>query len=189
MKFLKLGLASLVASSALFAGSYNVDTSHSNVGFTVKHMMITNVTGKFNDVAGTFEYDERTNTLKALEGEIIVASIDTANEKRDTHLKADDIFDAVKFPKINFKITKIEDDSVYGDITIKDVTKNIKLSLENGGTITDPWGKQRAGFELEGKINRKDFGINWNTVLEAGGVAVSEEVKLKIAIEGILASK
>ena len=187
MKLIKLGLASLVVSSALFAGNYNVDVAHSNVGFTVKHMMITNVTGKFNDVLGSFEYDEKTNKLKSLDGEIIVASINTANEKRDTHLKAKDIFDAEKFPKITFKSTKVEDDAVYGDFTMKGITKNIKLELENGGTVTDPWGKQRAGFELEGKINRKDFGITWNKVLETGGVAVGEEVKLKIAIEGILA--
>jgi polyisoprenoid-binding protein YceI len=187
MKFLKLTIASLLTSSALFAGTYNIDVSHSNVGFTVKHMMITNVSGKFNDVAGTFEYDEKTNTLTSLSGEIIVASINTANEKRDTHLKADDIFDAEKFPKIEFKTTKIEDNAVYGDFTMKGVTKNIKLELENGGVITDPKGNLRAGFELTGKISRKDFGITWNKILETGGVTVGDEVKLQIAMEGILA--
>ena len=187
MKILKLSLASIAVSTALFAGNYTVDASHTNAGFTVKHMMITNVTGKFNDIAGTFEFDEKTNTLKSINGEIIVASINTANEKRDEHLKAEDMFDVAKFQKITFKSTKIEKDAVYGDFTMKGVTKNIKLELENGGTVTDPWGKQRAGFELEGKINRKDFGITWNKVLETGGVAVGEEVKLKIAIEGILA--
>ena len=186
MKFFKLGLVSLLASSALFAGSYTVDTSHSNVGFSVKHMMITNVSGKFNDVSGTFEYDEKTNTLKALEGEIIVASIDTANEERDTHLKQEDIFNAPKFPKITFKLTKVDGDKAFGDLTMKGITKNIELDLENGGTVTDPWGKQRAGFELEGKISRKDFDITWNKVLEAGGVAVGDTVKLKIAMEGVL---
>ena len=187
MKILKLSLASIALSTALFAGNYNVDASHTNAGFTVKHMMITNVTGKFNDVAGTFEFDEKTNTLKSINGEIIVASINTANEKRDEHLKAEEMFDVAKFPKITFKSTKIEKDAVYGDFTMKGVTKNIKLELENGGTVTDPWGKQRAGFELEGKINRKDFGITWNKVLETGGVAVGEEIKLQIAMEGILA--
>jgi polyisoprenoid-binding protein YceI len=187
MKILKLSLASIAVSTTLFAGNYNVDASHTNAGFTVKHMMITNVTGKFNDIAGTFEFDEKTNTLKSINGEIIVASINTANEKRDEHLKAEDMFDVAKFQKITFKSTKIEGNSVYGDFTMKGVTKSIKLELENGGTVTDPWGKQRAGFELEGKINRKDFGITWNKVLETGGVAVGEEVKLKIAIEGILA--
>lgn len=187
MKFLKLGLASLVASSALFAGTYTVDTSHSNVGFSVKHMMITNVSGKFKDVTGTFEYDEETNSLKALEGVILVSSIDTANEKRDTHLKEEDIFHAEKYPNINFKITKIDGDKAYGDLTMKGVTKNIELDLDNGGTIIDAWGKRIAGFELNGKISREDFGITWNKVLEAGGVAVGDTVKLNIAVEGILA--
>ncbi len=187
MKFLKLGLASLAVSTALFAGTYNVDAGHTNAGFTVKHMMITNVTGKFNDVAGTFEFDEKTNTLKSINGEIIVASINTANEKRDEHLKAEDMFDVAKFQKITFKSTKIEKDTVYGDFTMKGVTKNIKLDLETSSVIKDPWGKQRTGFSLNGKIKRSDFGLTWNKALETGGVAVSDEVKLAIDIEGVLA--
>jgi polyisoprenoid-binding protein YceI len=183
MKLMKLGLASLVVSSALFAGNYNVDVAHSNVGFTVKHMMITNVTGKFNDVVGTFEYDEKTNKLKSIEGEIIVASINTANEKRDNHLKADDMFNAEKFPKITFKSTKVEDDAVYGDFTMKGITKNIKLDLENGGVMAD-----KAGFALSGKIKRSEFDLTWNKALETGGVAVSDEVKLVIDVQGKLAN-
>ena len=187
MKILKLSLASIAVSSALFAGTYNVDASHTNAGFTVKHMMITNVTGKFNDVAGTFEFDEKTNTLKSINGEIVVASINTANEKRDEHLKAEDMFDVAKFQKITFKSTKIEKDAVYGDFTMKGVTKNIKLDLETSSVIKDPWGKQRTGFSLNGKIKRSDFGLTWNKALETGGVAVSDEVKLAIDIEGVLA--
>lgn len=188
MKILKLSLASIAVSTALFAGNYTVDASHTNTGFTVKHMMITNVTGKFNDIAGTFEFDEKTNTLKSINGEIIVASINTANEKRDEHLKAEDMFDVAKFPKITFKSTKIEKDAVYGDFTMKGVTKNIKLDLETSSVIKDPWGKQRTGFSLNGKIKRSDFGIVWNKALETGGVAVSDEVKLNIDIEGVLAN-
>ena len=187
MKILKLSLASIAVSTALFAGTYNVDAGHTNAGFTVKHMMITNVTGKFNDVAGTFEFDEKTNTLKSINGEIIVASINTANEKRDEHLKAEDMFDVAKFQKITFKSTKIEKDAVYGDFTMKGVTKNIKLDLETSSVIKDPWGKQRTGFSLNGKIKRSDFGLTWNKALETGGVAVSDEVKLAIDIEGVLA--
>ena len=187
MKILKLSLVSLAVSTALFAGTYNVDASHTNAGFTVKHMMITNVTGKFNDVAGTFEFDEKTNTLKSINGEIVVASINTANEKRDEHLKAEEMFDVAKFPKITFKSTKIEKDAVYGDFTMKGVTKNIKLDLETSSVIKDPWGKQRTGFSLNGKIKRSDFGIVWNKALETGGVAVSDDVKLAIDIEGVLA--
>mgnify|MGYP006388879833 FL=1 len=187
MKILKLSLISLAVSTALFAGTYNVDASHTNAGFTVKHMMITNVTGKFNDVAGAFEFDEKTNTLKSINGEIVVASINTANEKRDEHLKAEDMFDVAKFQKITFKSTKIEKDAVYGDFTMKGVTKNIKLDLETSSVIKDPWGKQRTGFSLNGKIKRSDFGIVWNKALETGGVAVSDDVKLAIDIEGVLA--
>ena len=188
MKFLKLSLASLAVSTALFAGNYNIDASHTNAGFTVKHMMITNVTGKFNDVAGSFEFDEKTKTLKSISGEIVTASIDTANEKRDEHLKAPELFDAAQFPKITFKSTKIEKNRVQGELTMKGVTKVVTLDLETSDVIKDPWGKQRTGFSLNGKIKRSDFGISWNKALETGGVAVSDEVKLSVDIEGILAN-
>lgn len=181
MKKLTLGLVSLFASSYLFAGNYNVDTAHSNAGFTVKHMMVSNVPGKIKDITGTFVYDEKTNSLVSVQGELLVSSIDTSDEKRDEHLKAGDILDVEKFPKITFKSTKVEKDSVYGDLTIKGVTKNIKLSLENGGVFS-----KKAGFSLSGKINRSEFGVTWNKLLEAGGVAVSDEVRLNIDIEGNL---
>ena len=125
----KLGLLSIFVASALFAGNYTIDTAHSNAGFTVKHMMVTNVKGSINDIAGTFEYDEKANALVKVEGELKVASIDTKNEKRDAHLREDDIMDAAKFPTITFKSTKVEGDKVYGDLTIKGVTKNIALDL------------------------------------------------------------
>jgi polyisoprenoid-binding protein YceI len=181
MKKISLGLLSIFAASSLFAGNYSVDAINSNVGFSVKHMMVSNVNGKLNNVSGSFVYDEKENSLVSLEGEILVASINTSDEKRDTHLKADDIFDAEKFPKITFKSTKVEKEVVYGDLTIKGVTKNVKLNLENGGAL----GK-KAGFTLNGKINRSEFGVTWNKVLETGGVAVSDEVKLNIDIQGNL---
>lgn len=187
MNLKKLTLVSALLASSLFAGNYNVDASHSNMGFKIKHMMISNVKGSFDEFKGSFEYDEKTNVLKSLNGEITVDSINTADKKRDSHLKADELFSAKKFPKINFKLTKVDGDVAYGDITLKGITKNIKLELENGGTVKDPWGNERAGFALSGKINRKDFGISWNKVLEAGGVAVGEIVKLDIEVEGIKA--
>ena len=187
MNFKKLAITSTLLVSALFAGNYNVDNDHTNVGFKVKHMMITNVKGNFKEFKGTFEYDEKANTLKALSGEIKVQSINTENKKRDDHLRSADFFHAEKYPKIIFNLTKVDGDEAYGDITIKGVTKNIKLDFEAGGSITDPWGKQRAGFTLEGKIKRKDFGITWNKVIEAGGVAVGDTVKLEVEVEGILA--
>ncbi len=187
MKFLKLGLASVAVSTALFAGTYNIDASHTNAGFTVKHMMISNVNGKFNDVSGSFEFDEKTKTLKSISGEIVTASIDTANEERDGHLKSADLFDAAQFPKITFKSTKIEKNKVQGELTIKGVTKVVSLDLETSDVIKDPWGKQRTGLSLNGKIKRSDFGITWNKALETGGVAVSDEVKLIVDMEGVLA--
>lgn len=187
MKFLKLGLASIVASSALFAGTYNVDTSHSNVGFKVKHMMISNVVGKFDKFNGTFEYDEKNNTLKSLNGNIEVSSINTENEKRDNHLKDSDFFAAKDFNNIKFELTKVEDDKAFGKLTIRGITKDVELDFENNGTIKDPWGNTRRGIALSGKINRMDYGLKYNSVLEAGGVAVGEIVKLDIELEGILA--
>ncbi|MCK9492436.1 MAG: YceI family protein [Sulfurimonas sp.] len=187
MKFTKLLVISSLFVSSLFAASYNVDRAHSNIGFKVKHMMISNVKGTFSDFEGTFDYDEKTKKLTALYGEIQVESIDTANKKRDTHLREEEIFDADEYPAITFKMTKMDGDNVYGDFTLKGVTKNIKLEYENGGTIVDPWGNERAGFSLEGKIKRADFGLTYNSVLEAGGFAIGEDVKLEIEIEGIKA--
>ncbi|MDY0234261.1 MAG: YceI family protein [Sulfurimonas sp.] len=187
MKFTKLLVIGSLFVSSLFGASYNVDRAHSNIGFKVKHMMISNVKGSFSDFEGTFEYDEKTKKLTALHGEIQVESIDTANEKRDTHLREEEIFNADEYPTITFKMTKMDGDNVYGDFTLKGVTKNIKLEFESGGTIIDPWGNERAGFSLEGKIKRADFGLTYNSILEAGGFAIGEDVKLEVEIEGIKA--
>lgn len=188
MKLVKLGLISLLASGALYAGTYNVDKSHSNVGFKVKHMMISNVTGKFNDFKGSFVYDEKTNTLKSLNGVIEVKSVDTDNEKRDGHLKASDFFAADKYPEITFDLNKVDGDKAYGKLTLRGITKDVALDLEtSGGTIKDPWGNTRTGLILTGTINRMDYGVKYNSVLEAGGVAVGEKVKLIVELEGILA--
>ena len=186
MNLKKLGLASLLATSALFAGTYNVDASHSNVGFKVKHMMISNVTGKFDKFNGSFEYDEKTKTLKSFVGNVEVKSINTDNEKRDNHLRSSDFFAADKFPEIKFVLERIQDDKAYGKLTMRGVTKDVKLDFENNGSIKDPWGNTRVGLALSGKIHRLDYGIKYNSILEAGGVAVGDKVKLDIEIEGIL---
>lgn len=186
-KLMKAGLVSILAAGALYAGTYNLDKSHSNVGFKVKHMMISNVTGSFNDFTGSFEYDEKTNTLKSLNGTVKVASIDTANTKRDNHLKESDFFAVDKYPEITFKLDKVEGDKAYGKLTMRGVTKDITLDLENNGSVKDPWGNTRVGLVLTGKIDRFDYGIKYNTVLEAGGLAVGKEVKLIVELEGILA--
>ncbi len=187
MNLKKLLVSSILVASSLFAGTYNVDTSHSNVGFKVKHMMISNVNGSFDKFKGSFEYDEKTKMLKSLTAEVTTSSVNTANAKRDKHLKDADMFDVSKYPTMTFKLTKIIDDVAYGDFTLKGVTKNIVLEFENGGTIKDPWGNHRAGFALSGKIKRSDYGLTYNSVLEAGGVAVGDVVKLNIEVEGIKA--
>merc|ERR1711879_1095819 len=114
MNLVKLGLASVLAATALFAGTYNVDASHSNVGFKVKHLMISNVTGKFDKFSGSFDYNGKTNTLKSLTGDVEVESINTENEKRDGHLKSADFFDASNHPKLTFKLDKVDGDTAYG---------------------------------------------------------------------------
>ena len=187
MNLVKLGLVSLLAAGALYAGTYKVDTSHSSVGFKVKHLMISNVSGKFNKFNGSFEVDDKTKKVTSLNGKIDVNSIDTDNEKRDKHLRAPDIFDAKKFPSITFSLEKISDDYAFGKLTMKGVTKDVKLDFENNGSIKDPWGNTRVGLSLSGKLNRKDYGITWNKALETGGVVVGNKIKLSIELEGILA--
>jgi polyisoprenoid-binding protein YceI len=185
MNLKKLVITSTLLASTLFAGNYNVDVSHSSVGFKIKHLMISNVKGTFDEFKGTFSYDEKLNTLTSLAGEVMVPSINTANAKRDGHLKSADLFDVSKFPTMTFEITKIDGDVAYGDFTLRGITKNIKLELENGGSIKDPWGNNRAAVTLTGKIKRADFGLTYNKVLEAGGVVIGEDVKLNIELEGI----
>jgi len=187
MKLVKLGLASIITAGALFAGTYNVDTSHSNVGFKVKHMMISNITGKFHKFNGSFEYDEKTKKLKSLLGKIDVNSISTENAKRDGHLKSADFFDASNYPNVTFNLDRIKGDKAYGVLTMRGVSRKVILDFEDNGSIKDPWGNTRVGLALSGKINRIDFGLKYNSILEAGGVAVGEMVKLDIEIEGILA--
>lgn len=187
MNFLKLGLASVLVASGLLAGTFKVDEDHSNVGFKVKHMLITNVTGKFDKFHGSFELDEKTNTLKSLTGEVEVASINTENEKRDGHLRSDDFFAAKEHPKMTFFVTKVDGDEVTGKLTIRGTTKTVKFDLEQSGVITDPWGNTRTGLTLETKINRFDYGLKWNKALEAGGLIVGDTVKIIVELEGILA--
>ena len=183
LKFLAATI--LLGASSLFSSVYNVDKAHTNVAFSVKHMMISTVNGEFNDYSGSFELDDK-NVLTALGADIDVNSINTNIQRRDAHLKSAEIFNAEKYPKIKFVLEKVEGDKAYGKLTIKGVTKDVKLDYEFGGTVIDPWGKKRAGLTLSGKINRKDYGITWNQTLETGGVVVSEMVKLNIDVQGIL---
>jgi len=167
-----------------------IDPTHSEIGFKVKHMMFTNVSGKFEAFDATIETDGDNfeNAKISFSGDIV--SISTGNPDRDTHLKSADFFDAEQFPKITFEATSFtqKDGSDYeltGDLTLHGVTKSVKLQTEFGGLMKDPWGNTKAGFSLTGKINRKDWGLNWNAALETGGVLVSEEVRLAIELQFI----
>ena len=171
---------------------WNLDPSHSEVTFKVKHMMITNVSGSFNEftVDASTDGDDLTKTEVSFTAK--ASSVNTNAEQRDGHLRSPEFFDSEKFPEIKFKATKFEkvsgsDYKMSGDLTIKDVTKNITLDVENGGIQKDPWGNMKTGFTITGKINRKDFGLAWNAALETGGVMVSEEVKINCEIQLIKA--
>jgi polyisoprenoid-binding protein YceI len=187
MTISKLGLGAVATAGALYAGTFNLDKDHSSVGFKVKHMMISNVKGKFNKFDGSFNYDEKSKKLLSLHGVIDANSISTENEKRDNHLRSADFFDVSKYPDITFDLTKVQGESAYGNLTMHGITKEIKLDYEDNGVIKDPWGNTRVGLALSGKINRKDFGLVYNTALEAGGVLIGDEVKLDVELEGILA--
>jgi len=157
-----------------------LDPMHSEVQFKIKHLVISTVTGSFKTFEGTVTTEGDTFEGANAEFSLDVASIDTNQEMRDNHLKGPEFFDAEKYPKITFKSTSITNDTLTGDLTIKDVTKPVTLDIEHGGTATDFYGNLKAGFEITGKINRKDFGLSWNGVTEAGAVVVGEDVKLII---------
>jgi polyisoprenoid-binding protein YceI len=166
-----------------------LDPTHSEIQFKVKHLMITNVTGEFTKYDVTAETEDDDFTKAKISFSADTDSVTTRNEQRDGHLKSPDFFDAAKFPKLTFKATKYEsvdnDGSyeLYGDLTIRDVTKPVKLDVEFGGVITDPWGGTRAGFTISGKINRKEFGLEWSATTEAGGLVVGEDVRIHVAIQ------
>ena len=171
------------------ASEYIIDNSHTTVGFSVKHMMITNVKGDFKTYDGMIDFDKDKKTFKVLKASIDTASIDTENEKRDEHLKSDDFFNSTKFPKMTFEMTSYKADGnegkMDGNLTIRGITKPITLKIEDIATIKDFKGQNRVGFSFEGKINRLDYDLKWNKVLEAGGVAVAEEVKIIVNIEAV----
>ncbi len=171
---------------------WTLDTAHSEIEFKVKHMMISTVKGSFQDFGVTVD-----NASDKLDnGQVVVdiktESINTKNEQRDQHLKSGDFFDASSFPEIKFVSTSItkEDDDEYkisGDLTIKDVTKPVTFKAEFGGIGKDPWGNQKAGYTVTGKINRSEFGLTWNATLETGGVMVSDDVKFQADLQFIIA--
>jgi polyisoprenoid-binding protein YceI len=166
-----------------------LDPTHSEVEFKIKHMMISTVTGNFKKFDATVETEGEDFTTAKVKFTVEVDSIDTKNEQRDGHLKSVDFFDTANFPEFKFVTTKYEnvdnDGSyeVYGDLTIRGITRNEKFDAEFGGVIKDPWGNTRAGITITGKINRKDFGLTWSGATETGSLIVSEEVKIHVALE------
>lgn len=172
-----------------YAGTFVIDPTHSEIGFTARHAMVTKVRGSFTEFSGTASSEENLNNAQ-VNVEIDVNSADTRNADRDGHLKTGDFFEVEKFPKITFSSTEVtaKDDEtlvVTGDLTIKDVTKSVTIDFEFNGEAVDPFGNTRVGFEGQTTINRKDFGLNFNAGLETGGVLVSEKIVLNFDISAI----
>ncbi len=169
---------------------WTIDPAHSEIGFAAKHMMISTVRGRFSDVTGFIDFNEDDPTTAKIDVEVAVSSVDTRQEPRDQHLRSADFFDAESHPTIKFVSTKVEkakgnDYKVTGDLTIRGTTREVTLDATFEGAHPDPWGGTRAGFTVTGKINRHDFGLNWNATIEAGGVVVGPEIKLQIEVEAV----
>lgn len=170
--------------------TWQIDPTHSEVGFSVKHLMISTVRGRFSGVKGTVLLDSQDVSRSSVEVEIDAATIDTGEEKRDGHLRSPDFFDVEKYPTITFRSRRIEPLGgdrfrVTGDLTIRGVTREVLLEATDEGRERDPWGGDRAGFTASGKIDRREFGLTWNQALETGGVLVSNDIKLSIEAQAV----
>jgi polyisoprenoid-binding protein YceI len=168
--------------------SWIIDPAHTRATFSAKHMMITNVHGQFNEVEGVVDFNEQDPTRSTVDVKIAAASINTREEKRDAHLKSPDFFDVEKYPYLTFKSTRAEKTGdntgrLYGNLTIRDVTKPVTLDVEYNGQAKSPWGTVNAGFSAATKVNRKDWGLNWNVALETGGFLVGDIVTINLEVE------
>ena len=171
-------------------GDYDIDASHSRIGFAAKHAMVATVRGQFSGYRAEVHLDEENPANSRVRLEIDTATVDSGNADRDAHLRTPDFFDVENYPTIVFQSTKVEkgDDDVYtliGDLTIKDKTQPVAVEFELGGTTNDPWGNFRLGFEGRATVNRRDWGLEWNMPLDKGGVLVSEKVKLEFDIAAV----
>lgn len=162
---------------------WKADPIHSEIGFKVKHMMISTVSGNLTEFEASAESDNDSFENASFLFKAKINSINTKNKDRDTHLRSEDFFDAEKYPELSFKSKSYDGDSMVGDLTIKNVTKEIKLEVQFNGIAKDPSQPTRAGFEAEGVISRKDFGLNWNDITEAGNIVVGDKVRLVIDVQ------
>ncbi len=170
--------------------TWQIDPKHTTVGFGVKHMMFATAKGRFAGVSGTIVLDEANPAQSSVQVEVDAASVDTREQQRDGHLRSPDFFHVEQYPTITFKSTRVEPTSantarVYGDLTIRGVTRPVVLDATLLGRGKNPWGQEVAGFEVRGKVNRKEFGLNWNAALETGGFLVGDEVNLEIDVEAV----
>ena len=174
----------------LTPGTWNVDQSHSAVTFSARHLMISKVRGRFESFSGTITVGEDP-LHSSVQAVVDTKSVTTGDESRDGHLKSADFFDVDNYPELSFVSTSLEQDGddfrLAGLLTVKDVTRPVVFALEFEGVSTDPWGNTKAGFSAEAEINRKDFGLEWNVALEAGGVLVGDKVKIQLDIQAVKA--
>jgi polyisoprenoid-binding protein YceI len=180
-----------VTTTAVPTGTWNVDTAHSKVGFSVKHLGIATVRGQFGEFEGTLELSEDLSSAKAY-GRVKAASIDTSEPQRDEHLRSPDFFDAEQYPELTFKSTRIEpvDEGSYriiGELTMHGITHELVLDAVIDGTETDPWGNERVGLEIVGELSRGEYGMKFNQALGSGNVVVSDKVKLALDISAVKA--
>lgn len=171
---------------------WNIDPAHTEVGFSVKHLMISTVRGRFADVRGTITLDETDLASGSVEAEIATASIDTRQEQRDVHLRSPDFFEVERFPTITFRSRSVQPAKgdrlrVTGELTIRGVTREVELEVTDEGRGKDPWGGDRLAFSATTTIDRRDFGLTWNQALETGGVLVSNEIKISIDVQAVKA--
>jgi polyisoprenoid-binding protein YceI len=193
------GLAACVLAAGSFTlaaaetSRWDVDPDHSIIEFRVAHMVVSKTAGRFMDYSGFVEMDPEAKTFKAIEATINTASVNTNQEKRDAHLRNADFFDTEKFPTMTYKMKSYKKQgdgyAAVGDLTLRDITKEILLIGNFNGVTKDPWGNQRAGFSGEGKLNRKDFGMVWNKTLDSGGLVVGDDVHIRLDIECIKSKK
>lgn len=165
--------------------NWTIDNVHSEIAFKVKHMMISTVTGYFDDFQATAKTDGDNFKNATVEFSAKTASINTKTKDRDAHLKSDDFFNAEKYPELRFVSKSFDGEKLIGDLTIRDVTKEITLDVDFNGIAVDPYGQTKAGFEINGEVSRKDFNLSWNAITEAGSIVVSDKVKLEVDVQFI----